>query len=49
MAVTVMGGLFVATLLTLIVLPALYVAAFRIGPDDPPDAAAAAVPVAVPA
>ncbi len=39
MAVTVMGGLFVATLLTLIVLPVLYVAAFRIGPDDPPDAA----------
>jgi multidrug efflux pump subunit AcrB len=49
MAVTVMGGLFVATLLTLVFLPALYVAAFRIGPDDPPDAAAAAVPVAVPA
>jgi multidrug efflux pump subunit AcrB len=37
MAVTIMGGLFVATLLTLIFLPALYVAAFRIGPDDPPD------------
>ncbi|MDQ1345023.1 MAG: multidrug efflux pump, partial [Pseudomonadota bacterium] len=49
MAVTVMGGLFVATLLTLIVLPALYVAAFRIGPDDPPDAAATEAPVAVPA
>jgi hypothetical protein len=47
MAVTVMGGLFVATLLTLIVLPALYVAAFRIGPDDPPDAASdAAAPAA---
>jgi multidrug efflux pump subunit AcrB len=41
MAVTVMGGLFVATLLTLVFLPALYVAAFRIGPDDPPDAAQA--------
>jgi multidrug efflux pump subunit AcrB len=37
MAVTIMGGLFVATLLTLVFLPALYVAAFRIGPDDPPD------------
>jgi len=37
-----MGGLFVATLLTLVFLPALYVAAFRIGPDDPPDAAAVA-------
>jgi multidrug efflux pump subunit AcrB len=39
MAVTIMGGLSVATLLTLIFLPALYVAAFRIGPDDPADAA----------
>jgi len=37
MAVTIMGGLTVATLLTLIFLPALYVAAFRIGPDDAPD------------
>jgi multidrug efflux pump subunit AcrB len=37
MAVTIMGGLSVATLLTLIFLPALYVAAFRIGPDSPPD------------
>jgi multidrug efflux pump subunit AcrB len=42
MAVTIMGGLFVATLLTLVFLPALYVAAFRIGPDDPPDAVAVA-------
>jgi multidrug efflux pump subunit AcrB len=41
MAVTIMGGLTVATLLTLIFLPALYVAAFRIGPDDPADAAPA--------
>jgi multidrug efflux pump subunit AcrB len=40
MAVTIMGGLLVATLLTLIFLPALYVAAFRIGPDDPPDVVA---------
>jgi multidrug efflux pump subunit AcrB len=48
MAVTVMGGLFVATLLTLVFLPALYVAAFRIGPDDPPDAAAPTAAVAVP-
>jgi multidrug efflux pump subunit AcrB len=37
MAVTIMGGLSVATLLTLIFLPALYVAAFRLGPDSPPD------------
>jgi len=49
MAVTIMGGLFVATLLTLIFLPALYVAAFRIGPDDPPDPAATAAAAAVPA
>jgi multidrug efflux pump len=49
MAVTIMGGLFVATLLTLIYLPALYVAAFRIGPDDPPDAPPSAAPVASPA
>ena len=42
MAVTIMGGLSVATLLTLIFLPALYVAAYRIGPDDPADAAPAA-------
>jgi multidrug efflux pump subunit AcrB len=49
MAVTVMGGLFVATLLTLIFLPALYVAVFRIGPDDPPDALQADGAAAVPA
>jgi multidrug efflux pump subunit AcrB len=30
MAFAIMGGLFVATILTLIVLPALYVALFRI-------------------
>jgi multidrug efflux pump subunit AcrB len=30
MAFAIMGGLFVATLLTLIVLPALYVAWFRV-------------------
>jgi multidrug efflux pump subunit AcrB len=42
MAVTIMGGLTVATLLTLIFLPALYVAAFRIGPDDQPDPVPAA-------
>jgi multidrug efflux pump subunit AcrB len=49
MAVTIMGGLFVATLLTLVFLPALYVAAFRIGPDDPPDAPQADGAAAVPA
>ena len=34
MAFAIMGGLFVATLLTLIVLPALYVASFRV--KEPP-------------
>lgn len=33
MALTMMGGLFAATLLTLIFLPALYAAAFRVKPD----------------
>jgi multidrug efflux pump subunit AcrB len=47
MAVTIMGGLTVATLLTLIFLPALYVAAFRIGPDDAPDSVPAAEATAV--
>ena len=40
MAVTIMGGLFVATLLTLVFLPALYVAVFGISSDTPPDAPA---------
>ena len=35
MAVSIMGGLFVATLLTLLFLPALYAAWFRISPDTP--------------
>jgi multidrug efflux pump len=34
MAFAIMGGLFIATLLTLIVLPALYVASFRV--KEPP-------------
>ena len=46
MAVTIMGGLFVATLLTLVFLPALYLTVFRISEDTPPDSAA---DVAVPA
>jgi len=49
MAVTIMGGLTVATLLTLIFLPALYVAAFRIGPDDQPDAPVTSEPAGIPA
>jgi multidrug efflux pump len=35
MAVSIMGGLLVATLLTLLFLPALYAAWFRITPDTP--------------
>jgi Cu/Ag efflux pump CusA len=48
MAFAIMGGLFVATILTLIVLPAMYVTLFRINEPpherhaDPP--AVAAVP-----
>ena len=34
MAVSIMGGLFIATLLTIIVLPALYAAFFRLKKDD---------------
>ncbi len=41
MAVSIMGGLFVATLLTLLFLPALYAAWFRISPDAPPKIVAA--------
>jgi multidrug efflux pump len=35
MAVAIMGGLFVATLLTLLFLPALYAAWFRIHAETP--------------
>jgi hypothetical protein len=35
MAITVMGGLFVATLLTLLVVPALYAIWFRVRIDQP--------------
>jgi multidrug efflux pump len=42
MAFAIMGGLFVATLLTLIVLPALYVAVFRVREPAPVPLAAAA-------
>ena len=38
----IMGGLLVATVLTLIVVPALYVALFRIKRDDPGERAPAA-------
>lgn len=49
MAYAVMGGLVVATLLTLVFLPALYVAWFRIEPNPEPQLAAIdAVPVPLP-
>ena len=38
MAITIMGGLFVATLLTLIVVPALYALWFRVQADEDSDA-----------
>jgi Cu/Ag efflux pump CusA len=37
MAVAIMGGLIVATALTLLALPALYAACFRIRRTTPPD------------
>ena len=46
MAYAVMGGLVVATLLTLVFLPALYVAWFRIAP---PEGQRAPSPVSAPA
>jgi multidrug efflux pump subunit AcrB len=39
MAVTIMGGLFVATILTLLVVPALYALWFRVRKDEPAQAA----------
>jgi Cu/Ag efflux pump CusA len=39
MAITIMGGLFVATVLTLLVVPALYALWFRVKADEPADAA----------
>jgi multidrug efflux pump len=39
MAVAIMGGLIVATALTLLFLPALYAAWFRVREDEPPRAA----------
>jgi Cu/Ag efflux pump CusA len=35
MAITIMGGLFVATVLTLLVVPALYAMWFRVRVDEP--------------
>jgi hypothetical protein len=35
MAITIMGGLFVATMLTLLVVPALYALWFRVRQDEP--------------
>jgi multidrug efflux pump subunit AcrB len=39
MAITIMGGLFVATVLTLLVVPALYAMWFRVRADEPAAAA----------
>jgi hypothetical protein len=46
MAVAIMGGLVVATVLTLLALPAMYAAWFRVkrGPDEPAPAPALAAP-----
>jgi Cu/Ag efflux pump CusA len=41
MAITIMGGLFVATLLTLLVVPALYALWFRVRIDQPEETAVA--------
>jgi multidrug efflux pump len=41
MAVTIMGGLFVATILTLLVVPALYALWFRVREDEPEQSALA--------
>ena len=49
MAYAVIGGLMVATLLTLVFLPALYVTWFRIAPPDAEAAPASATPAPVPA
>jgi multidrug efflux pump subunit AcrB len=49
MAFAVMGGLAVATLLTLVFLPALYVAWFRITPPDDAGKMPAAAPARLPA
>jgi multidrug efflux pump len=40
MAITIMGGLFVATVLTLLVVPALYALWFRVREDEPAQRAA---------
>jgi hypothetical protein len=39
MAITIMGGLFVATVLTLLVVPALYALWFRVRREEAADAA----------
>ena len=40
MAITIMGGLLVATILTLLVVPALYALWFRVRRDEPVEAPA---------
>jgi multidrug efflux pump subunit AcrB len=44
MAITIMGGLFIATLLTLLVVPALYAMWFRVRSDEPAHTTAGELP-----
>jgi Cu/Ag efflux pump CusA len=46
MAITIMGGLLVATILTLLVVPALYALWFRVAKDEPAGAGQAEHPAA---
>ena len=46
MAVAIMGGLFIATVLTLFFLPALYAAWFRVRKDEPPTVSESDIPSA---
>jgi hypothetical protein len=48
MAITIMGGLFVATILTLLVVPALYALWFRVRENEPEAAPAHDETVAYP-
>ena len=44
MAYAMMGGIIVGTVLTLLFLPALYIAWFRINPEEPQEPVAESVP-----
>ena len=49
MAIAIMGGLTVATILTIFFVPALYAACFRVRRSAAPQAPQAAIPAPVPA